>query len=557
VSTEKEREVMAREILDYEARRDAQGRLEIYRLPPDDGGGAFEVGGINERHHPEEARHLADLINAGRHEAAEITAREFIATYTDFVARWTGATAIEFFVRDCAFNRGRGGAARILQRALGVEEDGFVGRNTLAAVTVQEQSPATLLRALRAAREAYEREVVKRDESSRFWRGLVNRWNKAMRFSEAFLPTATVTPAIAIVETPFVAAQAAVENAIAAGEKSEPGPNGARLTLYGDGVHPAAREAPGLEMAAAAFAGLGALDALSLGPVHAPVVLKALRIGSQGDLVYAWQSFLAGQGFSPGGLDGHFSDKTAAATRAFQKHHNLAADGIAGRQTLQAAMTLGFELIEEPSADTTGSNFPPRPDYPPLVGTQARQALFGAFGFVHEPQPRNLENIRILGTWVQDNIVTVPVPQLRAALGSSAPAGMRFHRLAAEQLKALWAEWEAAGLLSRVLTFQGAFMPRFVRRSTTTLSNHAFGTAFDINSKWNDLGVRPALVGEIGSVRELVPIANRHGFYWGGHFGRRPDGMHFEIAHLLPSPGMAVASVPASTAADETALDIG
>ena len=64
------------------------------------------------------------------------------------------------------------------------------------------------------------------------------------------------------------------------------------------------------------------------------------------------------------------------------------------------------------------------------------------------------------------------------------------------------------------------------------LSNHAFGTAFDINVPFNPLGARPALIGKQGSVRELVPIANEHGFFWGGHFGKRPDGMHFEVAVL-------------------------
>ena len=74
-------------------------------------------------------------------------------------------------------------------------------------------------------------------------------------------------------------------------------------------------------------------------------------------------------------------------------------------------------------------------------------------------------------------------------------------------------------------------MPRFVRGSRTILSNHSFGTAFDINVPWNLLGSVPALVGQKGSVRELVPIANQNGFYWGGHFPRK-DGMHFSIAKL-------------------------
>jgi hypothetical protein len=75
-------------------------------------------------------------------------------------------------------------------------------------------------------------------------------------------------------------------------------------------------------------------------------------------------------------------------------------------------------------------------------------------------------------------------------------------------------------------------VPIFIRGNTTTLSNHAFGTAFDINADQNSLGARPALVGQRGSTRELVPLANKWGFYWGGHFGSRPDGMHFEIAFL-------------------------
>jgi peptidoglycan hydrolase-like protein with peptidoglycan-binding domain len=118
-----------------------------------------------------------------------------------------------------------------------------------------------------------------------------------------------------------------------------------------------------------------------LSPPHAPVILRALRLGSEGDLVHAWQSFLLGQGFDPGGLDGTFGDKTVVATKAFQQQHGLTADGIAGRGTIMKAMQLGFELIEEPAPDISGSNFPPRPDFPPLLSTTARQAVFRQIRF--------------------------------------------------------------------------------------------------------------------------------------------------------------------------------
>jgi hypothetical protein len=70
-------------------------------------------------------------------------------------------------------------------------------------------------------------------------------------------------------------------------------------------------------------------------------------------------------------------------------------------------------------------------------------------------------------------------------------------------------------------------------RGGKQLSTHAFGCAFDINVPWNGYYKVPALVGDQGSVRELVPIANQHGFYWGGHFQYGhglSDGMHFEWA---------------------------
>ena len=57
----------------------------------------------------------------------------------------------------------------------------------------------------------------------------------------------------------------------------------------------------------------------------------------------------------------------------------------------------------------------------------------------------------------------------RAAAGDAV-----VHRLAADQLRAMWAAWEAAGLLRFVLSWSGSFVPRFMR-SGKQLSTHAFG----------------------------------------------------------------------------------
>jgi peptidoglycan hydrolase-like protein with peptidoglycan-binding domain len=490
MSTPEQRIAMAKKIVDFEAERDKKGHIVVHKLKSDDGGGRYEVAGINERYNKEVCDQLVALVEAGEFDRVESLAAEFVASDTDAVITWTGVTAIESYLRDCVFNRGHGGGAMILQMALGVKADGMVGPVTRAVVAIAEKDPERLLQDLRAAREQYERR--KRDERSRYWKGLVNRWNNALKFARTFLP-AGLSSARTLAAAPQFSVVTFAERP---------------STPISDGL-----------MATADLA----------------LPLPALRLGVRGAMVRAWQTFLIGEGFNPGEVDGIFDDATAEATRAFQSKMRIEADGVVGRQTMRKTLDRGFELMEEPSADMTGSNFPPKPNFPPLVSNVQRQAVFGAYDFVAAPLPGNKEHIRILGTWEGDNIVSVPIPQLKkTALGARAPATIRFHKLGAAQLQGLWKDWEDARLLDRILTFGGGFEPRFVRNSTRTLSNHSFGSAFDINVAWNQRGHRPALVGHKGSTRELVALAHKWGLYWGGHFST-PDGMHFEVA-LVKKP---------------------
>lgn len=194
--------------------------------------------------------------------------------------------------------------------------------------------------------------------------------------------------------------------------------------------------------------------------------------------------------------------------------------------------------FSQPDGDRKSSGWPVTPgSMRPLVSTEERQRIFGTFSYSPAPTASNREAIVIAGTWQQDNIITVQIPQLvgRSIRGAPRDGMVQWHRLATAQLQRLWAAWEQAGLLDRILSWDGAFVPRFIRGSTTVLSNHAFGTAFDINASTNGLGSTPALIGQAGCVRELVTIANRCGFFWGGHFPEpRLDGMHFEVAVLQP-----------------------
>jgi Gas vesicle protein len=113
MTTPEQRRQMAAAIVDFEARRDAAGHLMVYHPPTGDGGGAYEVAGINVRYNRSTATTLAGLIGRQRFEEAERLATDFIARNTDCAASWTDVPAVEFYLRDCVFNRGATGGARI------------------------------------------------------------------------------------------------------------------------------------------------------------------------------------------------------------------------------------------------------------------------------------------------------------------------------------------------------------------------------------------------------------------------------------------------------------
>ena len=183
---------MAACILDFEARRDAAGHLKVYALPANDGGGAYEVAGINQRYDREACDALIKMIGEGQFNEAEIFATEYIAKNTDPAAGMTSVPMIESYLRDCVFNRGVRGATRILRRALKVADDGIIGPETRAAMQSAERDPEALLQDLRAAREDYEKYVV--GYRANFWGGLVSRWNKSMLAARKFSKVPTAQP---------------------------------------------------------------------------------------------------------------------------------------------------------------------------------------------------------------------------------------------------------------------------------------------------------------------------------------------------------------------------
>jgi hypothetical protein len=253
--------------------------------------------------------------------------------------------------------------------------------------------------------------------------------------------------------------------------------------------------------------------------------METLRIGSKGPLVEQWELFLRGLDLlTEREVDNEFTDATAEATRRFQARYHLGLDGKAGNQTIGYAMAhLGFEVFELSSQD-----FPPKPDDAKPLSFNERQKLLGTITFTPAPVAGNPEGIKITNDWKKKHLGSVAIPQLKGVYGAPSNGIISFNQRVIPQLVALFADWERQGLMHQLLSWGGSFAPRFIRGSRTTLSQHAHASAFDINVPWNGLGSRGALVGEKGTVRELVLTAYRHGFYSGLWFTRR-DPMHFEI----------------------------
>lgn len=275
-----------------------------------------------------------------------------------------------------------------------------------------------------------------------------------------------------------------------------------------------------------------------------------LRRSQAGSDVLRLQLFLMSQGINlQFGADGDFGPATQVAVEEFQQREGLTVDGFFGSGSAEKALALGYQntsfqdpIPRTPSEIKAALQFPDKPSTLKRPTQKVSDELFGDFNFKYSPSVDNPQRIRILGDWETENIVVVSIPQLIGMVDRQLGAprlmsngNIRCHRLAAPRILALFSAWETAGFIDRVLYYVGCFNARLKRGTTNpsrkNLSNHSWGSAFDINSEENWLGKPDAIIGARGCLRELVHIANEEGFYWGGHFGNK-DGMHFEIAEL-------------------------
>ena len=121
-------------------------------------------------------------------------------------------------------------------------------------------------------------------------------------------------------------------------------------------------------------------------------------------------------------------------------------------------------------------------------------------------------------SWVRANIRTEPVP----ILGS-----VTCHRRSSRSCAAALPRSQQRGLADKIHPgeYAGCYYPRFIA-GTTTLSNHSFGLALDLNVPGNQRGT----VGEID--RDRRGDLQDWGFAWGGDW-HYTDPMHFEMDALV------------------------
>lgn len=175
-----------------------------------------------------------------------------------------------------------------------------------------------------------------------------------------------------------------------------------------------------------------------------------------------------------------------------------------------------------------------------VLSPSARKREFGTFSW----SPKGDSEIVIDKQWVKQNIGRVFVKQLRgiATYGGPFNGWVTCHNRVADQLQQAWQAVENRGLLSLVRFWDGSYVPRRIRGSTS-LSPHSWGIAFDINAKWNPYRMKPAVAGAVGSVVPLVPIFEQFGFAWGGYFKKTPDPMHFECCDPGAFPAVVVSPI--------------
>lgn len=234
------------------------------------------------------------------------------------------------------------------------------------------------------------------------------------------------------------------------------------------------------------------------------------------------QTLLNKRGQNPGQADGHCGTRTIAAIRAFQSKFLRNPDGRIDVEGKTWSRLNTEQPVGPHSGASSLTHLVPRPEPGSFnkgltaVSNKSMADLFGAprDDFSQDCQP--LTNAVLKRNVTTARVGMIHVTGLRPAIDS---LGQVFAQIAQDQ-PAVHEKIGTAGMLCC----------RFQRGSTTSISNHSWGTAIDLTidgilDKRGDSLVQYGLT-------LIAPIFNKFGWYWGAMF-HTEDAMHFEASRGL------------------------
>ncbi|MCW7540752.1 M15 family metallopeptidase [Aquabacterium sp. A7-Y] len=252
------------------------------------------------------------------------------------------------------------------------------------------------------------------------------------------------------------------------------------------------------------------------------------RGANRPDDVIIVQRLLMQRGLDTGGADGQCGRRTLASIRTFQTGFLRNPDGRidpggTSWRRLVGSATAPVPPVTPPApADGTLTRLLPRPDRstmnPGLVAVSNRYMTekLGNPRNSYTQDCQSMTNERLKRHVVTRSVGPFRVTGLRPAVDSLQTVLDEVNQRHREVYTALG----TAGMLCC----------RLVRGSTSSISNHAWGTAIDL--KLNGLLDRRGDNNIQYGLALIAPIFNRHGWYWGAAF-RTEDAMHFEASQSL------------------------
>ena len=260
------------------------------------------------------------------------------------------------------------------------------------------------------------------------------------------------------------------------------------------------------------------------------------------DDVVKVQQLLAQQGMPVGRADGQCGPRTIASITTFQAGFLHHPDGLVepGGRTLQRLNVVGFRPANT-SRVAPGVVSPPdiRKAVPAEAGTSVtrlvQRSTLGPLnsGLVAVGNSYMLKRLGKPRESFSGNCQPVTNEKLKKHIktGSTGPFKVTGLAPAVDSLSKIMTDIaKKQPDVYAVLGSAGMLCCRYVRGSTSSISNHSWGTAIDLTLN-NVLDKRGDGMVQYG-LTVIAPIFNEYGWYWGAAF-KTEDAMHFEVGRAL------------------------